>query len=149
MHHNIPDLLPALLDGLKEQRITAGKPILAPYGRVKLAEALGDALQPKLIINLIGERPGGDALASRSMSAYIAYRLDDDAKADAVEFSGNPDIRYEYTVISNIYSGGLPPGEAAVQIAERVNQILTTKAAGNRLERAIHDRSHNMRAAAF
>ncbi len=147
VHHNIPDLLPALLDGLKEQRISAGKPILAPYGRVKLAEALGDALQPKLVINLIGERPGGDALASRSMSAYIAYRLDDDARQDAVKFSGNPDIRYEYTVISNIYSGGLPPSEAAVQITERVNQILTAKAAGNRLERAIHDRSHNMRAA--
>ncbi|WP_414461569.1 ethanolamine ammonia-lyase subunit EutB [Hyphomicrobium sp. DY-1] len=149
VHHNIPDLLPALLDGLKEQSISAGKPILAPYGRVKLAEALGDALQPKLVINLIGERPGGDALASRSMSAYIAYRLDDDAKKEAAQFSGNPDVRYEYTVISNIYAGGLPPSEAAVQIAERVNQILTTKAAGNRLERAIHDRSHNMRAAAL
>jgi ethanolamine ammonia-lyase large subunit len=147
VHHNIPDLLPALLQGLKEQRISAGKPILAPYGRVKLAEALGDALQPKLVINLIGERPGGDALASRSMSAYIAYRLDDDAKKAAETFSGNPDVRYEYTVISNIYSGGLKPADAAVQIAERVNQILTSKAAGNRLERAIHDRSHNMRMA--
>ena len=146
VHHNIPDLLPALLDGLRQQQITAGKPILAPYGRVKLAEALGDALQPKLVINLIGERPGGDALASRSMSAYIAYRLDDESKKAAAQFSGNPDVRYEYTVISNIYSGGLPPSEAAVQIAERVQQILTAKAAGNRLERAVHDRSHNMRA---
>jgi ethanolamine ammonia-lyase large subunit len=148
VHHNIPDLLPALLDGLDRQKITAGKPILAPYGRVKLAEALGDALQPKLVINLIGERPGGDALASRSMSAYIAYRLNDaETLKAAAQFSGNPDVRYEYTVISNIYSGGLPPAEAAAQIAERVNQILTSKAAGNRLERAIHDRSHNMRAA--
>ena len=50
---------------------------------MKLAEALGDALQPKLVINLIGERPGGDALASRSMSAYIAYRLDDDGRKAA------------------------------------------------------------------
>ena len=33
-----------LLDGLEQQKIAAGKPILAPYGRVKLAEALGDAL---------------------------------------------------------------------------------------------------------
>ena len=63
------------------------------------------------------------------------------------EFSGNPDVRYEYTVISNIYSGGLPPEDAAGQIAERVKQILTAKAAGNRLERAIHDRSHNIRVA--
>ncbi len=105
-------------------------------------------MQPKLVINLIGERPGGDALASRSMSAYIAYRLGDaETRSAAAAFSGNPDVRYEYTVISNIYSGGLPPAEAAAQIAERVNQILTSKAAGNRLERAIHDRSHNMRAA--
>ena len=149
VHHNIPDLLPRLLEGLNANKISAGKPILAPYGRVKLAEAVGDALQPKLIINLIGERPGGDALASRSMSAYIAYRLDDaETRKAAVAFSGNASVRYEYTVISNIYEGGLPPIEAATLIAERVIEILTCKAAGNRLERVIHDRSHNARGAA-
>lgn len=148
VHHNIPELLPALLDRLGKQGIAAGQPILAPYGRVKLAESLGEALRPKVIINLIGERPGGDALASRSMSAYIAYRLDDaETRQAAAEFSGNPDVRYEYTVISNIYSGGLPPKDAAEQIAERVSQILISKAAGNRLERVIHDRSHNERSA--
>ncbi len=139
VHHNIPELLPVLLDGLDRQRINVGQPILAPYGRVKLAEAVGDALGPKLIINLIGERPGGDAMASRSMSAYLAYRLtDDDARRDAISFSGNSDIRYEYTVISNIYRGGLPPVEAGSLIAERARQILHLKAAGNRLEKALN-----------
>lgn len=148
LHHNIPSLLPELLDRLGKDGISAGLPILAPYGRVKLAEALGDALKPKLVINLIGERPGGDALASRSLSAYIAYRLEDaETLSAAVAFSGNPDQRYEYTVISNIYSGGLPPEDAAGVIAERVQQILMSKAAGNRLERTIHDRAHNRRAA--
>ena len=139
IHHNIPDLLPVLMDGLDRQHISAGKPLLAPYGRVKLAEAVGDALCPKLVINLIGERPGGDAMASRSLSAYLAYRLPDGETRDAAAaFSGNAGIRYEYTVISNIYRGGLPPIEAGSLIAERAKQILTFKAAGNRLERALN-----------
>ncbi len=146
VHHNIPELLPRLLDRLSGQDISVGTPILAPYGRVKLAEALGDALRPKVIVNLIGERPGGDAMAARSMSAYIAYRLsDDETRAAALAFSGHGDVRYEYTVISNIYQGGLPPADAAVQIADRVAQILACRAAGNRLERIIHDASHNER----
>ena len=139
LHHNIPDLLPVLMDGLDRQHITAGKPMLAAYGRVKLAEAVGEALCPKLVINLIGERPGGDAMASRSLSAYLAYRLPEGETRDAAAlFSGNADIRYEYTVISNIYQNGLPPIEAGSLIAERANQILKFKAAGNRLERALN-----------
>jgi ethanolamine ammonia-lyase large subunit len=135
IHHNIPELLPVLLDGLNSRHLKLGQPILAPYGRVKLAESIGDALQPRVIVNLIGERPGGDALASRSMSAYIAYRLADaPVQAEAARFSGNPQIRYEYTVISNIYAGGLPPVEAGSLIAERVLEILQYRAAGNRLE---------------
>ncbi|MFO1435400.1 MAG: ethanolamine ammonia-lyase subunit EutB [Gammaproteobacteria bacterium] len=135
IHHNIPTLLPVLMDGLRSRQLRIGEPVLAPYGRVKLAESVGDALQPKVIVNLIGERPGGDALASRSMSAYIAYRLSDaTAQALAAKFSGNSAIRYEYTVISNIYAGGLPPLEAASVVAEKVLSILNYKAAGNRLE---------------
>lgn len=138
VHHNIPELLPVLMDGLAQQRISVGKPILAAYGRVKLAEDLGETLQPKLVINLIGERPGGDAMASRSLSAYLAYRLtDDDARKAARDFSGHDDIRYEYTVISNIYRQGMPPVEAGSLIAERAKQILVNRAAGNRLERVL------------
>ena len=37
-------------------------------------------------------------------------------------------------MISNIYSAGLPPVEAAAQIVERVDRILRHSAAGNRLE---------------
>lgn len=135
IHHNIPELLPVLLDGLRSSALSIGEPIIAPYGRVKLSESIGDALRPRLVITLIGERPGGDALASRSMSAYFAYRLDEPAvQREAAAFSGNADIRYEYSVISNIYAGGLPPVEAGSVVAEKALTILREKAAGNRLE---------------
>lgn len=135
IHHNIPSLLPVLLDGLRSRGLRIGQPILAPYGRVKLAESVGEALLPQLIIVLIGERPGGDALASRSMSAYLGYRLpDEQSRAEAGRFNGNPDIRYEYTVISNIYSAGLPPIEGGSVVAEKTFEILHHHAAGNRLE---------------
>jgi ethanolamine ammonia-lyase large subunit len=135
VHHNVPDLLPVLLEGLTARGRTVGMPLLARHGRVKLAEAIAEQLQSDLVVYLIGERPGGDALASRSLSAYLVYCLKDPAaQRPAARFSGNPAIRFEYTVISNIYSGGLPPAEAAAVIVEKVGQILSLKAAGNRLE---------------
>src|SRR5215813_483461 len=64
VHHNMKDLLPVLLDGLEARSVTVGVPMLAVYGRVKLAEPIAEALGANLIVYLIGERPGGDALAS-------------------------------------------------------------------------------------
>lgn len=133
VHHNLADLLPVLMDGLAGCNITTGQPIAARYGRVKLAEQIADVLDADLVVFLLGERPGGDALASRSLSAYLVYRLDESARSQAAGFSGNPAIRFEYTVISNIYSGGLPPVEGAAVILEKVVQILKFRAAGNRL----------------
>lgn len=139
IHHNIPALLPVLMDGLNSHKLNIGQPILVPFGRVKLAECIGDALAAQLVVTLIGERPGGDALASRSMSAYFAYRLNDTkTQKIAAQFSGNANITYEYSVLSNIYAGGLPPIEAGSVIAEKIFEILQHKAAGNRLENLLH-----------
>ncbi|MCC7422154.1 MAG: ethanolamine ammonia-lyase [Planctomycetaceae bacterium] len=135
VHHNIPDLVPALLDGLEGRRKRPGVPLLARYGRVKLAERIAERLDASVVIHLIGERPGGDAQASRSLSAYLLYRLSHPAaQREAALFSGNASAAFEYTVISNIYAQGLPPAEAAAVIVEKVGQILEHKAAGNRLE---------------
>ncbi len=135
VHHAVPDLLPVLLDGLSASEVGVGDPILVPYGRVKIAEPIAEALGAKVVVVLIGERPGGDARSSRSLSAYLAYRIrDEDVRAAAAEYSGRPDVRHEYTVISNVYDGGLPPAEAGSVIAEKALAILEHKAAGNRLE---------------
>jgi ethanolamine ammonia-lyase small subunit len=135
VHHNVHDLLPVLLDGLNGRGVSVGQPILARYGRVKLAEPLAERMQADLVVYLIGERPGGDALASRSLSAYLVYRLGDAAvQREAARFSSNPTARFEYSVISNIYAAGLPPLEAGAAIVDKVTQILKHRAAGNRLE---------------
>ncbi|MFT5731099.1 MAG: ethanolamine ammonia-lyase large subunit [Desulforhopalus sp.] len=135
VHHNIGDLLPVLQDGLASRDYSMGQPALVPFGRVKLVEEIGSLLQPKLMILLIGERPGGDALSSRSLSAYLAVRLEgSQAQKIAAEYSGNPCICYEYTLITNIYAGGLPAVEAGSVVAEKAMEILEHNAAGNRLE---------------
>ena len=77
VHHNMHDLLPVLIEGFAGRGLTTGQPIAARYGRVKLAEPLADRLACDVVVYLIGERPGGDALASRSLSAYLVYRLAD------------------------------------------------------------------------
>lgn len=133
VEENLPNLLPILLDGLKARQVSMGQPIAVRYGRVKLAEQIAELLDPDLVVLLVGERPGGDALASRSLSAYLVYRLSGAARAEAVRYSGNPAIRFEYTVISNIYPGGLPAVEAGAVILEKICHILSNQAAGNRL----------------
>ncbi len=126
IHHNVGELVPVLLEGLAAHGITTGQPLLARYGRVKLAEDIAALLDCELVILLIGERPGGTALASRSLSAYLCYRVPSDVCSGTTQF--------EYSVISNIYSGGLPPLEAASVILEKSLAILHHRAAGNRLE---------------
>jgi len=137
VHHNIPALLPVLLDGFAAHGLAVGKTIVAPLGRVKLAEAVAERLQCRVVVMLIGERPGGDAQAARSLSAYLALRLDRDSLAEAARFSGNAAIGHEYSVISNIHAGGLPPLEAGSVIVEKVLAILDHGAAGNRLEQRL------------
>jgi ethanolamine ammonia-lyase large subunit len=136
VHYNIPKLLPVLEDGFKGRKISLGKPILARHGRVKLGEEVAAKLGSDLTIILIGERPGGDVHSAKSLSAYMLYQLKSpkDRKA-AAGFSGNDKVRFEYTVISNIYSpGGLHPTEAGGVIVEKAAEILQHHAAGNRLE---------------
>jgi ethanolamine ammonia-lyase large subunit len=120
VHANLPDLLPVLRDGLAARGVNTGRPWIARHARVKLAEQLAVALAARLVIHLIGERPGGDVMASRSLSAYLVFRPEGS--------------RCETSVISNIYPQGLPPAEAGALIVEKAQAILTHAAAGNRLE---------------
>ena len=135
IHANLGDLLPVVREGIATHGYREGMPIVCRYGRVKLAEPLAEALRTRLLLLLVGERPGGDAASARSLSCYFVYQLlGKDEQSAAAAFSGNPGIRFEYTVLSNIYSGGgLPPLEAGSVILEKAAQILSHGAAGNRL----------------
>jgi len=102
---------------------------------VKVSEAIAETLKSRLTIVLIGERPGGGNMASKSMSAYLVFQLlDSDLQKRAADFSGHADIRFEYSLITNIYNGGIPSVEAGSLITEKAFQILEYQAAGNRLE---------------
>jgi ethanolamine ammonia-lyase large subunit len=118
VHHNVPTLLGVLDDALRARAVRVGQPMLVRYGRVKLAEEVAQAVEAEVVVCLIGERPGGDAQAACSLSAYLVFpRQIAPATAPA----------YEYSVISNIHQTGLPPVEAGSLVAERVFQILDSR----------------------
>ena len=133
VHDNLPRLLGVLVDALETRKIRVGQPLLVRYGRVKLAEPIAAALGAELVVYLLGERPGGDAQAARSLSAYLVYHPTE-VPSIPTQKGGNARPLFEYTVISNIHDGGLPPLEAGSLIAEKIFQILAFRAAGNRLE---------------
>jgi ethanolamine ammonia-lyase large subunit len=94
---------------------------------------VGAAVEADLVVHLLGERPGGDAQAARSLSAYLVYRVPEGSAASADGRS-----TFEYTVVSNIHQAGLPPVEAGAVVAEKALQILQLRAAGNRLEQMLN-----------
>jgi ethanolamine ammonia-lyase large subunit len=132
--HNVPVLVRVLDDAIAARKLRAGKPMLVRYGRVKIAEHIAEAVAAELVVLLIGERPGGDASAARSLSAYLVFRRPEATSAANGGEAEDTSPRYEYTVISNIHAAGLPPWEAGAVIAEKILQILAFRAAGNRLE---------------
>ena len=108
VHHNLPELMRVLEDAFAARRVTTGQPILVRYGRVKLAEQIAELVEASVVIYLIGERPGADVQAARSLSAYfVRPRPQKAAEKERIDVQSAP--KYEYTVISNIHQGGLPP----------------------------------------
>jgi len=117
---NIPNLLPALIQGLEGMGVNLGTTIFVRNGRVAVMDTIGEELKPEVAVILIGERPGlGTA---ESMSAYMGY---------------NPRlgmVESERTVISNIHKGGTPAAEAGAHLASLIKKILDAKASGVNLE---------------
>ena len=114
---NVPDIYPALVQGLSSLNITnIGTPLFVKYGRVAIMDIIGQELKPKVAVILIGERPGlGTA---ESLSAYLAY---------------NPRqgmVESERTVFSNIHQGGTPAAEAGAHLAGIIKTVLDKKVSG-------------------
>ncbi|WP_018307527.1 ethanolamine ammonia-lyase subunit EutC [Desulfitobacterium hafniense] len=116
---NIPDLLPALTQGLAVSGIKTGDPFFVRYGRVWVEDQVASLVNADVVVSLIGERPGlGTA---ESLSAYMIYRPDETT------------VEADRTVISNIHKGGIPPAEAGAHLADVIKQILKARASGVRL----------------
>ena len=117
---NIPDLLPAIMQGLQSYHIDTGTPFFVKYGRVAVEDEICELVNADVVCTLIGERPG--LITATSMSAYIAYKAT----------VGMPEARR--TVVSNIHSAGTNPAEAGAHIAEIIKIMLEKKASGTDLK---------------
>lgn len=118
---NIADLLPMIEDGLRLHKISFGLPIFVRYARVAVGDQLGFALNAKLVVNLIGERPG--LSSAEGLSAYITYHPSPET------------ISSDRTVVSNIHERGTPPVEAGAYIVRLIKTILERRVSGVQLQK--------------
>ncbi len=119
---NYEEILPTLLQGLELGGMKVGTPFFVRYGRVKIEDQIGELLGAKVVVLLVGERPGLGQ--SESLSCYAVYSP---KVATTVEA--------DRTCISNIHRGGTPPVEAAAVIVELVQRMLKQQASGIHLNR--------------
>ncbi len=108
VHQNATALVAALLPFLKRQALTLAPVIIASQARVALGDAAGQALGARMVLVLIGERPG--LSSPDSLGAYLTFAprtgLTDEAR----------------NCISNIRPGGMGFAEAAFRLAWLIDQ---------------------------
>lgn len=115
----VPALMPLLLDGIKARGWTVGQPFIIRHCRVGILNEIGELLDRKVVILLIGERPG--LATAESLSAYMAYQPNKN-HTDA-----------DRNLISNIHQRGVMPEEAAQRILNFAAQMITAGKSGHTL----------------
>ena len=113
---NGEDILPVLMESLNDYGIDTGTPFFMKFGRVPAMDVVSEILDAEVTCVLIGERPG--LATADSMSAYIAYRA----------YVGMAEAKR--TVVSNIYSEGIPAVEAGAYLADVIKRMLEEKSSG-------------------
>jgi ethanolamine ammonia-lyase small subunit len=134
--HKAPDLQIVIGDGLSGSAVSAQVPALFPllqqrarargwsvgqsfavhYCRVGIMNEIGDLLSPRVLVLLIGERPG--LTTAESLSSYMAY----------CPRSGHSDA--DRNLISNIHARGVRVEDAADRILNLASQMMALKLSG-------------------
>ncbi len=114
-----PRLLPLLCNGAMTRGWSVGQTFVIRYCRVGILNEIGELLDPKVAVLLIGERPG--LATAESLSAYMAYR----PKA--------PDTDANRNLISNIHARGVSPEQAAQRILNLAAAMMKTHTSGCQL----------------
>ncbi len=117
---NLRKIFPVIRDGCATAGLSLGTSFFIERCRVGVMNDIGDVLDPKVLILLIGERPGlGRA---ESMSAYMGYR----------PHAGLSDA--DRDVICNIFDGGgVNPLEAGAYALRLAHRMLQAQASGIKL----------------
>jgi ethanolamine ammonia-lyase small subunit len=101
--------------------LTFAPPIIAQQARVALGDEIAEALGVKLVVMLIGERPG--LSSSDSLGIYLTYAPKPGLTKDA-----------ERNCISNIRPDGLPIEEAAKRILAMIGLAKKLQCTGTLLK---------------
>lgn len=112
----VPCLLPLLCEGAKTRGWSMGPIFVIRHCRVGILNEIGELLEPKVAVLLIGERPG--LATAESLSAYMAYR----PKASDTDAKRN--------LISNIHGRGVSTEQAVQRILDLAAAMMNTHKSG-------------------
>jgi ethanolamine ammonia-lyase small subunit len=116
----VPPLVPLLDQMMRSRGWKLGQPFAVHYCRVGVINDVGELLKPKVVVLLIGERPG--LATAESLSAYMAYQPrpgDNDSNRN---------------LISNIHARGVTAEAAASRIISLAEQMMLRQTSGVELK---------------
>jgi ethanolamine ammonia-lyase small subunit len=116
VERNALPVLQALWPRLHERRYAVAPVVVALQARVALADAIGELLQAKLAVMMIGERPGLSAADSLGMYLTYAPRV---GRLDS-----------ERNCISNIHANGMSAEHAAAEASRLIQAMFTRRTSG-------------------
>jgi ethanolamine ammonia-lyase small subunit len=116
----VPILFSLLQECGRAKRWSIGSSFVVRHCRVGVMNEIGELLSPRVIVLLIGERPG--LATAASLSAYMAF----------CPCSGQTDA--DRNVISNIHARGLGIEDAADRIMGLASQMMSLKLSGTTLK---------------
>ena len=116
----VPALVPMLVQKAQLRGWTLGQPFAVEYCRVGVMNDVGDLLQPRVVVLLIGERPG--LATAESLSAYMAYQ----------PRAGHNDSNRN--LISNIHARGVSTEAAASRIIDLAEQMMQRQTSGVKIK---------------
>jgi len=116
----VPALIPLLCQSAIAKGWSVGQTFTVRYCRVGILNEIGELLAARVVVLLIGERPG--LATTDSLSAYMAYRPDS-THMDA-----------QRNLISNIHARGLSVEEAADRILHLAELMILARTSGYNLK---------------
>jgi ethanolamine ammonia-lyase small subunit len=116
----VPPLLPLLAEKAASCGLKIGQSFAVHYCRVGIINDIGELLKPKVVVLLIGERPG--LATAESLSAYMAFQ----------PRTGHNDANRN--LISNIHSRGVDSESAASRIIALAEQMMRRQTSGVKLK---------------
>jgi ethanolamine ammonia-lyase small subunit len=118
----VPSLLPLIESLATREGWTLGRPFLLRHCRVGVLNDIGDLLSPRVVVLLIGERPG--LATAESLSAYMAWK----------PRTGQTDA--DRNLISNIHNRGVSCEAAAARIVAMAGEMMRRELSGVELKEA-------------